>query len=131
MSRRKFPTDVIKQAQNVVKAWDQISPAPAFGALTVGSLNSDVTTAAALEGQVVALEAQLAEKRVACDLQFQTLWNNTKRARNSIKGSFGDDSPEYKMVGGTRLSERKPPRRKTAESKKKRLPLSSGRRLLF
>ena len=115
MSRRKFPTNVIKQAQNVVKAWDTMSPAPAFGTLTVGSLNSDVSTARDLEGQVVALEALLAEKRAARDLQLKTLWNNVKRARNSIKGSFGDDSPEYKMVGGTRLSERKPPRRKTTE----------------
>ena len=115
MSRTRFPTDVIKQAENVVKAWDQMSPAPAFGALSVGSLNSDVTTARELEGQVVALEALLAEKRVARDLQFKTLWNNVKRARNSIKGSFGDDSPEYKMVGGTRLSERKPARRKSTE----------------
>jgi hypothetical protein len=115
MSRIRFPTDIIKQAENVVKAWDQMSPAPAFGTLSVGSLNSDVTTARDLEGQVIALEALLAEKRVARDRQFNTLWNNVKRARNSIKGSFGDDSPEYKMVGGTRLSERKIARRKTTE----------------
>ena len=45
--------------------------------------------------------------------QMKSLWDKTKRARNSIKGSFGDDSPQYKMVGGTRLSERKSTRRKS------------------
>jgi hypothetical protein len=44
---------------------------------------------------------------------MKSLWYKVKHARNSIKGSFGDGSPQYKMVGGTRLSERKPTRRKS------------------
>jgi hypothetical protein len=111
MPRRQFPNDVIKQAQGVVNGWNQIAPVPAFGALTAASLNTDVTTATALETQIAALEAQLADKRAGRDAQFNNLWDKVKRARNSIKGSFGDDSSQYKMVGGTRLSDRKSPRR--------------------
>jgi hypothetical protein len=69
----------------------------------------------ALETQVAALEVQLAEKRAQRDAHFKNLWEDTKRVRNSIKGSFGDDSLQYKMVGGTRLSDRKPSRRKNTE----------------
>jgi hypothetical protein len=31
-----------------------------------------------------------------------------------VKASFGDDSSQYEMVGGTRLSDRKPRSRKVA-----------------
>jgi hypothetical protein len=43
------------------------------------------------------------------------LWDKVKRLRNGVKGTFGDDSTPYELVGGTRLSDRKPYRRKTSE----------------
>jgi hypothetical protein len=79
----------------------------------LSSLSTDVTAAAAIEAQIAALEAQLDDKRTLRDAQFKALWDKVKRTRNSIKGSFGDDSAQYKMVGGTRLSERKPVRRQS------------------
>ena len=115
MSRRSFPNNVLKLAQNVVNGWNQIAPLPAFGTLTTASLSTDITAAAALEAQITALEAQLADKRAQRDSMFKALWDKVKRVRNSIKGSFGDDSSQYKMVGGTRTSDRKPPRRTTTE----------------
>lgn len=35
------------------------------------------------------------------------LWESIKRMRTSIKGLYGDDSSEYKLVGGTRRNEYK------------------------
>jgi hypothetical protein len=115
MIRRQYPTNVIKQAQGLANGWNQITPVPAFGTLTAASLTTDITAASAIEAQVAALEAQLADKRALRDVQFKALWDKVKRARNSIKGNFGDDSSQYKMIGGTRLSERKPTRRKSTE----------------
>ena len=37
-----------------------------------------------------------------------------KRVRAGVKGIYGDDSSQYEMIGGTRMSERKPPARKPA-----------------
>jgi hypothetical protein len=34
-----------------------------------------------------------------------------KRVRAGVKANYGDDSQQYEMVGGTRMSERKTPRR--------------------
>jgi hypothetical protein len=113
MIRKPFPSNVIKQAQGLLNGWNQINPVPAFGTLTAPSLTTDITGVMATEAQIAALEAQLAEKRTVRDGQMKALWDKVKRARNSIKGSFGDDSSQYKMVGGTRLSERKPTRRKS------------------
>jgi hypothetical protein len=111
MPKRQFPTDVIKQAQEVVNGWNQIAPLPVFGTLTVAGLTADVTAATALETQIAVLEKQLTDKRTQRDAQFKTTWDKVKRTRSSIKGSFGDDSAQFKLVGGTRLSDRKSPRR--------------------
>jgi hypothetical protein len=40
------------------------------------------------------------------------MWDKVKRVRAGVKANYGDDSSQYEMVGGTRLSERKPPTRR-------------------
>jgi hypothetical protein len=40
------------------------------------------------------------------------LWHATP-VFTIAKGTFGDDSSQYELVGGTRLSDRKPIRRKS------------------
>jgi hypothetical protein len=112
MSKRKYPTNVIEQSQDVLGGWNQFSPVPAFGTMTAASFSADVSSATALEAQIIALEAQLTDKRNVRDAQFAALWDKVKRVRNSVKGTFGDDSSQYEMVGGKRLSDRKPSRRK-------------------
>jgi hypothetical protein len=41
------------------------------------------------------------------------MWDKVKRVRAGVKANYGDDSSQYEMVGGTRLSERKSPTRRT------------------
>ena len=45
-----------------------------------------------------------------------SLWDTIKRVRATVKGAYGDDSSEYELVGGTRVSEhRRPARRPPGE----------------
>ena len=60
-------------------------------------------------------EDQLTNLRNQRDTINQSLWDKVKRARAGVKANYGDDSSQYEMVGGTRLSERKSARRRTAE----------------
>src|SRR5215212_2961680 len=114
MSKKLYPTDVLQQAQNVLGGWNQITPLPAFGAMTAPLFTAEVSAAAAVVAQITALEAQLADKRNQRDTAYINLWDKVKRVRSAAKGIYGDDSSQYEMVGGTRLSERKSPARKTA-----------------
>jgi hypothetical protein len=41
------------------------------------------------------------------DTLHTQMWDKIKRFRNVVKAIYGDDSSEYEMVGGTRLSEKK------------------------
>jgi hypothetical protein len=40
------------------------------------------------------------------------VWDKVKRVRAGVKSIYGDDSSEWEMIGGTRLSERKSPTRR-------------------
>ncbi len=61
-----------------------------------------------------ALDAQLTDLRNRRDALFLRLWDKVKRVRAGVKGMYGDDSSQYEMVGGTRMSERRSRTRKAA-----------------
>jgi hypothetical protein len=88
MPKRLYPTNVIKQAQDVLTGWNQIAPVPAFGTLTAATFTTDITAATTIEAQIAALEAQLTDKRTARDAQFKSLWDKTKRLRNLGQGQL-------------------------------------------
>ncbi len=113
MRKRKYPHDVLEQAQDVIQAWNQISTTQVFGPLTATSLTTDLAAANALMVDVSKMETQLNDKRNQRDAALAALWDKIKRTRANFKGSYGDDSYQYNLIGGVRLSERKPRVRKT------------------
>ncbi len=112
MGKKLYPTDTLDQAVDILAAWDQIDPALKLGTFTSASLSSDIERVRALQIKISLLLIELSDVRNQRDLACITIWDKVKRARSNIKGIYGDDSMEYKFAGGTRLSERKPIRRK-------------------
>ena len=70
-----------------------------------------INQAREVDEQIIDLKNQLTNLRNQRDATYYSLWDLVKRVRAGLKGSFGDDSSQYEMVGGTRLSERKTARR--------------------
>jgi hypothetical protein len=86
------------------------------------SLEADIQQAVPIQVELNSLDAQLTDLRNRRDALFSAIWDKLKRIRAGVKGIYGDDSSQYEMVGGTRMSERKPPARKPAAKYKKILP---------
>jgi len=112
MPNKLFPSDVIAQAQDVLAGWAQIGPTVSFGTLTSALLTTDVSAYGPLDADINKLEKQLADKRNQRELLCLAIWDKVKRVRASARGIYGDDSTQYELVGGTRLSDRKSPVRK-------------------
>ena len=113
MTKKLYPTDVLEQTQSVLDAINQINDSMTIGNITNASLSADLTQATQLVSDMNALEVQITNLRNQRDALHTELWDKLKRVRNGVKANYGDDSSEYEMVGGTRLSERKPSVRKT------------------
>jgi len=114
MSKKLFPTDVLNQGKSVLDAWRQIDDQLSFGALNTAALTVDINRARGIEEAITNLENQLTDMRNQRDAANVSLWDKVKRVRAGVKATYGDDSSQYEMVGGTRLSERKPPTRRIA-----------------
>lgn len=112
MGKRVYPTDVVTQAQDVLVGWGQVSATLTFGTLTPVTLTADISASAPLESEITKLENLLADKRNQRDLLYNGMWEKIKRVRAGVKANYGDDSQQYEMVGGKRMSERKPRARK-------------------
>ena len=112
--KKTYPTDVLEQAQVVAQAWNQIDAELTFGDLNQPGLVEKLSSVMPIENEILSLEARLTDLRNQRDDYYQSIWDHAKRARMGFKVIYGDDSSQYEMVGGTRLSERKPVTRRAA-----------------
>ena len=72
-----------------------------------------------LEGAISALDALNAERTRQVNVKGDkagALSDYLVHVRTSVKAACGPDSSEYEMVGGTRSSERKKPKKKEGEA---------------
>jgi hypothetical protein len=115
MARKRRTSAVEEEARQRLAGLKQIDPAPDFG----GNLN-------AAGGQAVITDlateldsynqntAALDEQQNLVDTKEDNLNDWNKRVLAAVGARYGNDSSEYEMVGGTRLSDRKKPKTKGA-----------------
>jgi hypothetical protein len=113
MSKKQFPPNLLTQAQSIVTAWNQIGATTTLGTLLPASLTTDINAATTLDTQIASLEHQLTNARNQREVLYLGLWEKVKRVRAGAKANYGDDSSQYELVGGTRLSDRKSPSRRS------------------
>jgi hypothetical protein len=108
-----YPYNIQNQATETLGGWKKITPPVGnLRDMTPEDMTKDLDAVQPLLGQIAELGAQITDLRNKRDMIYTRLWDKVKRVRSAIKGLYGDDSSEYKMVGGTRASERKPRTRK-------------------
>lgn len=116
MGKKLYPTDTLKQALNIVSLWDHLGTVPIMGSQGYENLRANLDNVEELKQKIGRLEKELLSLRNERDGACIEIWDQVKRARAGIKGIYGDDSSEYQLAGGTRLSHRKRPRRKVTSA---------------
>lgn len=114
MSTKSFPKDVIDQGRAVLEAWRSIDPAFKVGDLAAEALEADLNQVAQIGAKIDRLDAESSDARTQREAFCQDIWDKVKRLRRGVQAIYGDDSSQYKVVGGTRVSDRKPVARKVA-----------------
>lgn len=111
MSKKFIPSDLLDRAESIQVAWSRINSKMSLGDLDLTALTTDIQMLRGVESDLVSLENQLAALRNQRGALRESTWEKLKRVRAAFRGIYGDDSSEYDLVGGTRLSEKKPRRR--------------------
>jgi hypothetical protein len=118
MNVKNYPFDILEQAKVLAEALKSIDPSLKVGDLTIAEFQAELERALAAKNNLNQLEIQMTDQRNRRDATYGELWQKVKRMRAGVKAIYGDDSSQYEMAGGTRLSERKPrTRKKTASAK--------------
>jgi len=111
---KKLPTDILNQAITAQEAWARVDEGLTFGNLNIAALAMDIKGIRNVEHSLANLETHLTELRNQRDALQEAAWDKIKRVRAGIKANYGDDSTQYEMIGGTRVSDRKSMRRTPA-----------------
>jgi hypothetical protein len=114
MTPKKFPKDVLDQAVEVQSAWARIDEGLTAGNVNISVLVTQINQLHQVNSTVSDVENQLLEVRTRREDLCVSIWDKVKRMRAVVKGVYGDDSLQYEMVGGTRISDRKTARRAPA-----------------
>ena len=115
IGKKLYPTNTLQQAQDILIAWEYIDPALQIGPLCSEALAANIEKVKALREKMIQKQVELIEIRNERDQTCLATWDQVKRVRSGIKGLYGDDSSEYEIAGGMRLSEKKRPRRIASE----------------
>jgi hypothetical protein len=107
MRRKLYPINVLKRANHIATAWEQIGTDETIGSVPHRDFTADIMQAGIIEAQIREAEIKLSALRNERDAHYLCLWGKVKRVYDSVKGIYGDDSSQYEMVGRTPASKRK------------------------
>ena len=99
--------DVIQEAEDTVQALQKINPGLQVGDISLATLENALNLAVTNRKQITAAEKQVTDLNNERTTLIDNLWDMLKRLRNGVKAIYGDDSSQYELIGGTRLSEKK------------------------
>jgi hypothetical protein len=113
MARQKRNSTVIEAARRRLEGLKSITPKPNYGpGLTETAFEQDIVAAEALLAQYNQMLSQLDELQNQLAAAEKVANDKSKRILAATEATYGPDSNEYEMVGGTRLSDRKKPGKK-------------------
>ena len=107
MAKRVILSTVLDEATKIKQMWTQ-NPSFTVPGLTAAEQTAQVTQIQAKAAEIEAARAHLTGLIEERDGMVRTLNDWNVRARRGVGFTFGLESPQYKMVGGTPPSERKP-----------------------
>jgi hypothetical protein len=116
MARLKRSSNILEAARQRLAGLKSITPAPDFGdglSLTVyeAEINAFSTTIDSYNQELSSLD----DKLNALSLAEENLREKNRRMLKATEAKYGPDSSEFEQAGGTRVSDRKRPTRKSKD----------------
>lgn len=116
MARQKRNSTIIEAARRRLEGLKSIDPKPNYGTgLTEAAFEQDIVAAETLLSQYNQMLSQLDELQNELAAAEKVANDKSKRILSATEATYGSDSNEYEMVGGTRLSDRKKPGKKKGD----------------
>ena len=113
MARMKRKSPILESARRRLAGFKAIKPKPNYGpGLTEEDFEKVIVDAETLLAKYHQMSAEMDEMQNLFDAAEELANDKSKRILSATEATYGADSSEYEMVGGTRTSDRKKPGRK-------------------
>jgi hypothetical protein len=115
MARQRRTSPALAVARARLAGLRQITPVPNLGpTVTLPAYETVIADTVGVEETHNRLAAQMDDSSNRFDAQEDVMAEWNRRVLSAVEAQYGPDSSEYEMVGGTRKSERKSPKRKSS-----------------
>ena len=109
---RNISAKAIARAKQLRENWATTDPNLATDDLDLQIFTDQITDSDTKDAEILVAEANLKSLRQSRHKARRIVNDSSKRIMSVAKGRFGDDSPQYKLMGGTPISERARPARR-------------------
>ena len=117
MARKKRASQVLEAAHQRLAGLNSITPPLDFGPnLTLAAYTTQINAFSTRLNNYNQMLASLDELQNLVDAEEASLRESNKRMLAAAEAHYGPDSNQYEQAGGTRVSDRKRPTRKTPAS---------------
>lgn len=114
MARKKRTSQVLEAAHQRLAGLNSITPPPDFGSnLTLATYMTQINAFSTRLDNYNQMLSALDDLQNQVDAEEANLRELSKRMLAATEAHYGPDSSQYEQAGGTRLSDRKRPVRKT------------------
>jgi hypothetical protein len=107
--------DILSDAERLIRVWTE-NPKLSLGDVTRESFQAQVSGFKSNRAINEELRMQLTRGINEVNDEAGEIQSINTRALSGARAQFGQDSSQYEQLGGTRASERKPPKKKTPKS---------------
>lgn len=114
MSKSRTVENTLAEAEQVARVWGE-NTSFAMSDVTLTQLRAMIEELRASSGATEDLRTRLTAAINDTNGRAEALGTVVTRARGGFRAFFGPDSTQYEQVGGTRLSDRKRPARKSGK----------------
>ena len=115
MATNRTVDSILFDADRLIQVWTE-NPTFSMGDVTLESFKAAVDKLRAVRKARDEIRVKLTKFIDDTNDQKDLIDELVVRGRSGVKATFGPNSAQYEQVGGTRQSDRKPPRRKSAKS---------------
>lgn len=103
---RRVPSELEDRVDKMVQLWERIGPNKVVGDLSLQAVRDKITNRQRVKDQQLLTASADSDARTKLHVEDEELYDMTVQSLQVASFLYGSNSPEYKLAGGTPLSER-------------------------
>ena len=103
---RRVPPDLEDRVDKMIQIWEKIGPEKVMGDLSLQAVRDKLSARQRVKDARLMAISAVKNARIQLRVEDKETYDMTVQTLQAASMLFGSDSPEYKLAGGTPLSER-------------------------